>query len=99
MGVFRIKIKVRLLYVVPFKDWVRNILIIRCEVVFMEKVNFLELQAQIIGYGPHKPQLNGSNCDAHLVHAFFQSTPASSLVSNNTTLKACSTLSNSTVMS
>ncbi|EIF8961087.1 hypothetical protein [uncultured Vibrio sp.] len=65
----------------------------------MEKINFKELHTQVIGYGPQKPQVTTSNCDAHLIHAFFNNAPASSSVSNNTTLKQNSMLSNSTVMS
>ena len=64
----------------------------------MEKINFSELHTQVIGYGPHKPQVIASNSDANLVHAFFKNAPASSSVSNQTTLKQNLTLSNATVL-
>ncbi|MBY8031908.1 hypothetical protein KW464_22180 [Vibrio fluvialis] len=64
----------------------------------MEKINFTELHTQVIGYGPHKPQVITANCDAHPIHAFFKNAPASSSVSNHTTLKQNLTLSNATVL-
>lgn len=64
----------------------------------MEKFNFRNLQTQVIGCGPHKPQTTAIS-NTHETHAFFQCAPSSSSVSNSTTLKQNSMLSNATVMS